>query len=98
MSKPAGSQPRGIVIADRAPLNGTRTHPLSAHAIDVLRDLFRGPVRRHLINPGVRDRLSREDLAEEIELPLGPKSEMLLYVRITEAGIARLEELNRNRG
>lgn len=81
-------------MTDRPPLNGTATHPLSAHAISVLRDLSRGPVERHLINPGVRDRFWRESLAEDVELP-GARGKTRPYLRITEAGTARLRELDR---
>lgn len=48
------------------PLNGERTHPLSKHAIGVLSDLLvRGPLPGYQINPGVRDRFRREDLASQ---------------------------------
>lgn len=50
----------------RSPLHGRKTHPLSEHAIGVLRLLDRhGPLEGYAINPGVRDRLSREHLAEQ---------------------------------
>lgn len=40
-------------------------HPLSEHALGVLRRLLRGPIEAYLINPGVRGRLWREGLAED---------------------------------
>jgi hypothetical protein len=46
-----------------APLNGIKTHPLTAHARGVLADLAKAPLRAHLINPGVINRLRREHLA-----------------------------------
>ena len=46
----------------KTPLHGTSTHPLSDHAIGVLSKLKNGPIARYKINPGVVDRLLREDL------------------------------------
>lgn len=68
----------------KLPLNGTRTHPLSEHAKGVLRELAEGSIRSHLINPGVRDRFERENLAVENELN-GKR-----FYSITAAGRARL--------
>lgn len=51
------------------PLNGTKTHPLSRHAMAVLEKLEAGPVPRQSINPGVCNRLLREQLVEEVQLP-----------------------------
>ena len=52
------------------PLNGTKTHPLSPHALRVLRDLWRhGPVPTQEINPGVVNRFHREFLTETVAWP-----------------------------
>jgi hypothetical protein len=48
----------------KSPLNGEKTHPLKPGSIAVLRELSNGPVFAYQINPGVRDRLIREGLAE----------------------------------
>lgn len=47
------------------PLNGTKTHPLKPASLAVLRELAEGSMEAFRINPGVRDRLTREGLAEE---------------------------------
>lgn len=57
--------PAACWLRKRRPLNGQKTHPLSKHALGVLRDLARGPVPGYEINPGVRDRLSRGGLANQ---------------------------------
>ena len=51
------------------PRNGEKTHPLSQVALEVLRKLLKGPIPASLINPGIRDRLAREQLAELVNLP-----------------------------
>lgn len=80
------------------PLNGVKTHPLSAHAMDVLRALLNGPTPRQTINPGVRNRLAREALTEEVSLP-SPyavhKFRDIAFVQITPAGRAALQEADR---
>lgn len=53
----------------RKPLNGSKTRPLSQHAFDVLASLTAGPQPTQTINPGVIDRLLREDLIEIAQLP-----------------------------
>lgn len=73
-----------------APLNGTRTHPLTEHTREVLRSLDRdGPTPRSRINPGVVNRLEREDLAKIVRLP-SPfkthKGRLIEHMQITEAG------------
>lgn len=70
------------------PLNGTKTHPLKPASLAILRQLAEGPMRAHLINPGVRDRLSRESLAEEYHGFYGGRSGP--FYRITDAGRAAL--------
>ena len=44
------------------PLHGTKTHPLSDHARGILAQLAKGPIPAYQINPGVINRLLREDL------------------------------------
>ncbi len=80
------------------PLNGTNIHPLSAHAVKLLRALRdEGPRPTQRINPGVVRRFADEHLVELVELPspyfihAGGK---ITHARITEAGIARLDELD----
>jgi len=64
------------------PLNGEKTHPLKPAAIAVLISLAEeGPLASHRINPGVRDRLRRENLAEEFMSEQGKNC-----YRITDAG------------
>lgn len=68
-------------------LNGTKTHPLKPASIEVLRRLKRRPMKGYMINPGIRDRLSREALAEVDE-------KHNVWV-ITAAGIEALEKIGR---
>lgn len=67
----------------RRPLNGAKTHPLSDHAKGVLEVLAVKPLLKHLVNPGVRDRLYREDLADIVGKELV----------ITDAGRQRVKEM-----
>ncbi len=46
----------------KAPLNGVKTHPLSDHARGVLKRMVGGAIEAYTVNPGVRNRLDREDL------------------------------------
>ena len=50
------------------PLNGEKTHPLSAKAKEVLADICCNPVPRQQINPGIVNRLLRGKLVREIYL------------------------------
>ena len=73
----------------RKPLNGTKTHPLTAHALAELRDLANKPCPRQAVNPGVSDRLLREDLVEVVMLPSPFRAHAgkpLEHLRITDAG------------
>lgn len=67
------------------PLNGTKTHPLKPASLAALRALAEGPAESFLLNPGVRDRLSRGGLAEEYISKAGRRC-----YRITDAGRAAL--------
>ena len=51
------------------PLNGTKTHPLSVHALGKLREIARAPTPTADVNPGVVNRLLREQLVEPVMLP-----------------------------
>jgi len=71
--------------ANVQPLNRTKTHPLKPASIAVLRRLAEdGPVRSHMINPGVRNRLSREGLVEEYHGFYGGRAGP--FYRITDVG------------
>ena len=78
-------------MSPKVPLNGTKTHPLSQHALGVLQRLSRYPIPRSEINPGVIDRLSREDLIELKQEHEGI-SGWRLCAHITDAGRAVLKD------
>lgn len=64
------------------------THPLKSASIAVLKRLYAGPLPRQEINPGVCERLLRENLVESY---IGPslyrtKPGKREYLRITDAG------------
>lgn len=78
-----------------APLNGTKIHPLSEHALGELRSLLRAPRPRQQINAGVTARLESEGLIETVSLPspyATHKGAKITFSQITVAGRARLEE------
>src|ERR1044072_1501777 len=75
------------------PLNGTKTHPLSQHALSKLLSAARKPFPFQDLNPGVRDRLLREDLVEIVQLPSPFKAHRgatIAHVKIPDAGRAAL--------
>lgn len=79
----------------KTPLNGAKTHPLSAHALSELRALLRGPQPRQSFNAGVADRLEREALVELVSLPSTFKShkgKKIPFLQITDAGRVRASE------
>lgn len=82
-------------MAAIAPLNGTKTHPLSTHALAELRDIAASPVPRQSVNPGVVNRLQREDLVESVDLP-SPfkvhKGASIEHLRITSAGLQAIKK------
>lgn len=51
------------------PLNGSKTHPLTGAALAVLARLAGSPIPRPEVNPGVVNRLLREELAAWVSLP-----------------------------
>lgn len=77
----------------RPPLNGEKTHPLSAHALEELRSLRNRPRPTQEINSGVVNRFQREDLVEEVQLPspyASHRGRSIAHLRLTAAGLARL--------
>lgn len=62
-------EPEGTKMMAPAPLNGTKTHRLSRHALGVLKGLMSNPTPTSIINPGVTNRLLREHLVEMTDLP-----------------------------
>lgn len=75
------------------PLNGEKTHPLTPHALEVLRQLARAPMPRQEINAGVVNRFAREALAETVMRPSPYKTHKgknIDFLQITDAGRARL--------
>lgn len=76
----------------RKPLNGEKTHPLSAHALGELRRVVARPVPRSQINAGVIDRLMREDLVviENLASPFpSHHGRKIAHVLATLAGAER---------
>ena len=81
---------------DIPPLNGQKTHPLTPHATERLRQLLRGPIPANEINAGVINRFMREDLAELVMLPSPYKSHKgsnTNHVQITDKGRTYLASL-----
>lgn len=71
------------------PMNGTKTHPLTAHALAELRDLAAKPCPRQAVNPGVANRLLREALVESVMFPSPFRThagKLLEHLSITDAG------------
>lgn len=77
----------------RAPLNGEKTHPLSKHALEALKQIGASARPRQDLNPGVANRLERETLVETYR-DFAPyktrRGELIDWVRITDAGRAAL--------
>lgn len=74
-------------------LNGGQTRPLTEAAKVALWSLAAAPQPRQEFNPGVRDRLTREDLAAEVDLPSPYKSHKgrnCPHLQITDKGRAAL--------
>lgn len=71
------------------PLNGTKTHPLSVHALKQLHQLSWHAIPTVSINPGITNRLLRENLAEIVSLPSPFKTHKggnCNHLQITTAG------------
>jgi len=79
----------------KKPFNGFKTHPLTEHAKEVLRDLARfGPRPTQEINAGVRDRFRREALTQEVMLPSPYKTHKgraIPFEQITAAGKSAID-------
>lgn len=77
----------------RTSLNGGKTRPLTAHALEELGNIAKSPVPQCAVNPGVTDRLLREDLVT-IESLLSPykvhKGGKCPHLVVTDAGRFRL--------
>lgn len=76
------------------PMNGTKTHPLSQLAISRLLDIARRPIPSQEVNPGIVNRLLREELVRTVRLP-SPynthRGALLAHLEITDAGRAVLD-------
>lgn len=71
------------------PLNGVKTHPLTPASLEALKDLARRPDARQNLNPGVSNRLLRENLVESVQLPspfASHKGKLIEHLQATEAG------------
>lgn len=79
----------------KKPLNGTKTHPLTMHSLAALKRLaYEGPQPRQEFNPGVCDRLLREDLVLVSDLVSPYKSHkgnLVAHLVIRHAGRKALE-------
>jgi hypothetical protein len=81
----------------RRPLNGEKTHPLSKHALQELSNLIACPLPTSTVNPGVVDRLTREGLAEVVDLRSPFKTHQgkrIPHLQITALGRAVVEAGN----
>lgn len=79
------------------PLNGEKTHDLSEHAKGVLQMLRDGPRPRREFNPGVVNRLLRNDIVETVDLPSPYKTHKggnCEHLRITPFGQKLIELKN----
>lgn len=76
------------------PLNGQKTHPLTPHALEVLRRLVQfGPQPAQEINAGVVNRFARESLVDRVQLPSPYKTHKgrkIDFLQINAAGRAAL--------
>lgn len=75
------------------PLNGLKTHPLSDHAFNALKSLDHGPRPCQDFNPGVSNRLLREELVASVFLPSPFKSHkgaVIEHLMLTVVGRARI--------
>ncbi len=83
---------------ERRCLSGGKMGPLSVAAIRTLTELCRDPVPTSEINPGICDRLTREDLARVEVLPSPFKSHKgrrICHLVVTEAGRDRIRSLEK---
>lgn len=76
------------------PLNGEKTHPLTDKALLALRQLKYEPIASQEFNPGITNRLLREHLVEQVQLPspyASHKGKNIEHLRITGAGRKAIE-------
>lgn len=70
------------------PLNGEKTHPLSAATLRVLQELIIEPRPRQEVNPGMANRLLRGGLVrqEERESPYRTRKGSVIFLVPTDEG------------
>lgn len=81
-----------------APLNGSKTHPLTEAALSALAMLRDGPMPSQGFNAGIVNRLQRGDLAKIVDLPSPYRThrrkdgyvKSISHLEITDAGRAAL--------
>lgn len=79
------------------PLNGTKTHPLKPASVEALRGVAQAAVPRQEINPGVANRLLRDDLVESVDLPspyAAHKRRPIEHLKVTAAGLEMLTAID----
>lgn len=77
------------------PLNGTKTHPLSATALRELKAICENPAPCSTVNPGAINRLARESLVAVKRMPSPYKTHKgrnIAHLVATEAGRKRAAE------
>lgn len=77
------------------PLHGEKTRSLSTHALEELRNIAEAPLPRCTVNPGVANRLTRENLVQGIQMgsPFPThKGANIEHLEITDAGRERLAQ------
>lgn len=83
-----------MTTTNRLPLNGTKTHPLTKDGIAALQLLSRnGPQIPQRFNPGIRNRLLREDLVRVIQMMSPHKKDkggLCDHFALTDAGVEAL--------
>ncbi len=75
------------------PLNGQKTHPLSSAGFATLRSLRHRLIPTQEVNPGLVNRLMRDNLVEIVEHPspyATHRGKSISHLRITEAGRQRV--------
>lgn len=73
-------------MTDWKPLNGIKTHPLSKHALEALQRIrYEGPVLCKALNPGVVNRLLREENIELCWERFGSVKKQCLRLKKAEA-------------
>lgn len=89
--------PEVVVKSPVPPLSGTKTRALSPIAIETLRSLSRTPAPCQSLNPGLCNRLAREGLVDEVQLPspyASHKGRDIAHFKASTAGMSRLTQLS----